>query len=236
MEALSFYLEREGAKFALMNNRNLQQLQKVKRVEAGGLCWVDFVPVDWVVFHPGVDPFLGVQRGEVLLAAGREWLKLPVPDIRRGLVDVQQSSDAGEYVDSRVTGFLVGDTVRNAIMVKKMRRFRYIVVVRQPDGIRKILGTMKNPARVRIDYRTGEEATGTQGYDFAFEWKSNDGAEVYLGLPSENQDVESPCCPVISLGNGRCLGLVLSPGGVPQRVSPVYVGPAFDSGLIAMEK
>jgi hypothetical protein len=184
----------------------LSSLQRITSPTPGGLCSVYFVPVEWVLFLPEVDPLYNTITEKVRLKEGRSWQRLPVPDRSRGLDEKQKGSDAGPFVESTVTGFLPFDSAKNEVMLKVMRYMRYIVVVTLANGIRKILGTLDNPVIFSRDFNSGAAAADDMGSPIQFTWVNDAGPDLYMIIPSEENVVDAAPQFIIGTGTGSGLG------------------------------
>lgn len=181
-------------------------MQRLKQPAAGGLCSIEFVPVNWIVYFPEVNPKYNTITQRIRLLDGKAWQVCPAPDRERSLIEAQKQNDGGMYIDSTIQAFLPFDSASNEVALKVMRYYRYIVVVNMPNGIRKLIGSMDNPARFSRDFNTGGDYTADMGSPIQFTWSSEDGPLIYLGIPSETEIVAAAPRLILGEGSGQALG------------------------------
>lgn len=189
----------------------LTPLQSITQSASGGLCHIDIVPVDWVIYFPEIDPLYETVTQKIRLQEGRAWMRLPVPDRARGFDENQKPSDAGPYVETTVSCFVPFATAGNEVLLQKMRYYRYIVVVALSNGIKRVCGTLDNPLLYSRSFGSGSSAESDMGSTVTFSWVSENSAAVYLGIPSDNEVVEAS--PHFILGTGTGAGLGDGSGG-----------------------
>lgn len=185
--------------------KSTPNLQRIKQPAHGGLCSIEFVPVDWVLFLPEINPKYNTITQKVRLMDGKAWQLCPSPDRERALIETQKESDGGIYVESSVSAFLPFGSVSNDVALSVMRYYRYLVVVNLPNGIRKLLGTIDNPVNFSRDFNSGSSVEADMGSPVSFSWINESAPVVYLGIPSEDEIVGAS--PVSILGTGDATGL-----------------------------
>jgi hypothetical protein len=83
-----------------------------------------------------------------------------------------QENDAGDYYMTEVGGFFPKMTPGTLALFSSMRKQRFIVVVEDNNGHKRVAGSLDNPMKFSFDASTGDNPKSRNGYRFMFKCQS----------------------------------------------------------------
>lgn len=208
---------------------SIQHLDRAS-IEVGGLCYFYFTPVESVLQWPVINPLSGTITDDLVLKAGKSWLRCEVIEKDRSFSENQKSEDPGDFFEMNITGFLPNDTPVNTYTTNLMKNRRFAIVTKERNGIMRLIGNSHSGATFIQSY-SSSDANGARGRSLSFQWQSPDSAPLYLTAVTADGDVINPpwVPPTHPSGSGRMV------------YDPIYLTPSegqttyTDSNLIGKE-
>lgn len=129
---------------------------------------VDIIFID-VKDVENIPEALGINiSSPVLLKEGKSWSKIEVTQETPGLEDKPNTSKGGIGRSINVQGFLAGHNDVLTSRLEKMKHKRFICIVIDFEGNKRLLGSLKNPMRFDWEFATGTKTNGRKGYELRF--------------------------------------------------------------------
>lgn len=184
-------------------------------LDAGGLCYFYFIPIEDVLQWPSVNPQSGSIVDDVVLKAEKTWMRCMVIENGKAYEEKLKSSDSGNYWEININGFLPGDSPINNLSVNKMKHRRFAVVTKERNGIMRLMGEQHNGVAFQADYSSAD-VNGVRGRSLSFSWVSQDTCPLYLtAVSADGEVINPPWTPPVS------------PGGSGRMVyDPIYIEPS----------
>jgi hypothetical protein len=79
-----------------------------------------------------------------------------------------QKSDAGEYYQIDIEGFMPGESVVNTKILNIIRKYRFLVIYQESDGTYRWTGGMNAGLQMELDYNSGAGNDNAKGYSIRF--------------------------------------------------------------------
>lgn len=148
-------------------------------IRVGGICYFYFTPWENVLQWPDINPLTGSCIGDVVLKGDKKWYRCQVINPNKAYTEKHSSSDAGNYMQCEVTGFLPDDQPDIAYSMNEMRYHHFAIVIVERNGIKRLIGDQFYSAYFSYDYDSSDDS-GVRGRKISFSWMSQDSAPVYL--------------------------------------------------------
>lgn len=126
----------------------------------------EWIPVSDVVSTPPVN-VLEISEADIVVADGKEWLD--GYSAFNSLIhnESESSSDQGSSFENVVSGFYPEASLAILQQLRSMQHGRYLLKVRDNQGILRLVGTLEDPLRFQADFTTATIG-GRKGYSFRF--------------------------------------------------------------------
>lgn len=157
----------------------VQHLRKAP-VNVPGVCWIFFFRWEDVQVWPKVDPQNGVINDQLVLKPDTILYALQVTDSGKFLRESEKFSSAGPFVDVQVAGRLVDDTTNNNLSIAAMRNHQFGLLVKERNGLIKLIGDKDSGADLEFDYNSGD-GLNARKYSMQFAWESPGRIPIFLG-------------------------------------------------------
>lgn len=171
----------------------IQHLDKPP-IKVGGLCEFYFAKREDVELWPLLNPETNTYTTPILLREGATWYRCQVIDPERDYTEESKSGDAGPFVELKLGGFLPDDSPINTISVGAMAYHDYIILLRERNGIQRLIGHEDAGAKFSHVYDSSD-GDGTRGRRLQFTFKNPSPAGIYLSIVTANGDVINPPWP-----------------------------------------
>lgn len=136
-----------------------------------GIVEVDFCPVEGVADIPSA--YSGSVTGSITLNAGYNWLKGEFVQRTSNYGGNMSRGAQGEYNTLEVQGFYPKITPSATFNFAEMQSCRYVVLAKDHNGYRRIIGSLESPAFFSFTEGSQNLGSGNQaGYNIQFNAKS----------------------------------------------------------------
>lgn len=143
----------------------------------GGSNALKFAYVDDVESIP--DAVMQTVDMAIVMKAGKRFYDLPFTLETLGFTDTQADSENGALYDKSVNGFCPCDVTMNAGVFNYMENSRFILVIDDNNGLRRIVGTVAEPLQFKADRVSPPTTVETPGYNFSFYGQGTQQAYIY---------------------------------------------------------
>lgn len=160
----------------------MKQATPTNRPLVSGIDSFDYLPTSHIKNFP--EPIgLQMNLAQIVLKPGKAWIPGIALDNTLDHEESRRSEEHGPLYDKKVTGQLPGDDV--AMQQLFLRHEYQPMVLRFTDrqGIRRLVGTPKEPVYLTARYEQGSKHTDRKGYGFSFQGR-HVRPSLYLVLPS----------------------------------------------------
>jgi hypothetical protein len=157
----------------------VQHLRKAP-VNVPGICWLFFFRWEDVQVWPKIDPINGVINDQLVLQPNTILYAAQVTDTGRFLRETDKVGAGGPYVETQVAGRLVDDTTNNNLSIAAMRFHQFGLLVKERNGLIKLIGDQDSGADLEFDYNSGE-GFNARKYNLQFSWESPGRIPIFLG-------------------------------------------------------
>lgn len=158
-------------------------------INVSGLCQFLYVPVDEVAQFPEVDPVNNTALSPVVLKAGRNWRTLKGIDKGQALSIAPKSDTGGDYIESAATAFHPDSDVLSESQFFKLKQFDYLLMLKERNGMIRIIGNEYAGAQFSYDYTSGE-ASSQRGHNLSFNWQSIFPPLIYNPYPAPETQID----------------------------------------------
>ena len=172
----------------------IQHMDRPSKISPGGLCEFFYAKKEDVFSWPLQNPATSTYTEEVILKEGKTWYRCQVIDPDRDYTEESKVGEAGPFVEMRLRGFLPDDSPINTLTAGTMPLHEYVVVLRERNGIQRLLGSEDAGAKFAQTYESAD-ADGTRGRSLVFTWRSQFNAGIYLSVVTAGDDVVNPPWP-----------------------------------------
>lgn len=143
----------------------------------GGSNALKFAYVDDVESIP--DAIMQTVDQAIVMKTGKRFYDLPFTIETLGFTDTQSDSENGAMYEKSVKGFCPCDVSTNAAAFNYMENSRFILVVNDNNGLRRIIGTVAEPLQFKADRVSPAVTAETPGYNFSFYGQGAQQAYIY---------------------------------------------------------
>lgn len=120
-----------------------------------------------------------VQSALVAFSAGAGWLTGYATRETLAYTEETQLDDNGNYYNLTVAGFVPGDKPELEQILAEMEMRRHLVVLKDPAGILRIIGSKAQPLDFSASFGSGAARADQKGYTFKFTGASSVRAPQY---------------------------------------------------------
>jgi hypothetical protein len=132
----------------------------------GSLVEINFIDVKDIDIIP--DP-IGINLYDpVVLKTDKTWSLIQVSQETPGFDEESNYSQSGTGLNISVKGFIPGHNDVLESRLQSMLRKKFVLVVSDFEGRKRIIGTLKNPLRFKWSFSTGNRTNSRKGYDIQF--------------------------------------------------------------------
>lgn len=158
-----------------MLNRTSQhgKLLRIPGAQKPGLCRLLYIPVERVL----TDPLVIYPTGtiSVMPTISSKFNTALFLNYSKDYIEQQKEEEGGDLFDIIVNGFLPFEVIGNHNTLNTAKHHRYIVLVTNPEGRTKWLGTKDNPVKLIQGYDSGRKgSSSSKGSTLSFVWRSED--------------------------------------------------------------
>lgn len=164
----------------LNKNKQIPALLRSKTPQAPGLCKLYFIAVENLSADPSVFSSPGI-----IAALPTLWAKFAtaeLPNFNRDYSEEQREDDGGDFLEITINGFLPFENSTQHSYLRNMQHHRYVLMVVNPLGLVKWIGTKENPVKMLQSYSSSKRGGSSSGTNIRFVWRSKEKPPV-LGIP-----------------------------------------------------
>ena len=154
--------------------------QNSHNLNAGGLCYFEFVPKEWLAQDLQFNIAANYVSTAVVLIAGKSWLKAICLPQSIGFSESQNITAAGQKFNQTLVGSINGDDLTTASLFNALPYHEYVIIYTGRNGEKKIIGTKQKGMRFNATLSTGTDYAGKHSYTLQFEFESAERAPYYL--------------------------------------------------------
>jgi hypothetical protein len=129
---------------------------------------------------PKLDPVNGVINDQLVLLPNTILYAAQVTDTGRFLREAGKVGAGGPYVEVQVSGRLVDDTTNNNLSVGAMRFHQFGLLIKERNGLIKLIGDKDSGADLDFDYTSGD-GFNARKYNVQWNWESPGRIPIFLG-------------------------------------------------------
>jgi hypothetical protein len=109
---------------------------------------------------------------DIVLTQGASWLSGYATSRTLSFEEKMQENDAGKYFLTEINGFYPKLCPEAIELFTKMKDSRFIVVVTDNNGYKRVCGTTANPMNFTFDQDSGSRVSARNGFTFRFRCQS----------------------------------------------------------------
>jgi hypothetical protein len=145
----------------------------------GSLILIEYLPVQYIATFNRSSKSLITAAG-LTLKAGAAWNKIYCSQDTMGHRQQEVKDDNGTSWQQTVVGFIPADqpAIEEELLTLTGQQ-QYIVRVTHPDGLVRIVGTLKDPVDLKLDTNTQTSVPGPSGTAISFAGITHDRALMY---------------------------------------------------------
>jgi hypothetical protein len=132
----------------------------------GSLTTIHFVPVEDVLSIPA--PVDYTVSDPVVMAVDKNWYTAEVTQDTPGFSEKEFKGKEGSGLNVLVEAFIPGHNPTITSILNGMRYRRFLLIVKDQEGQKRLLGSLKNPMRFKWEFDTGNKAASLKGYKITF--------------------------------------------------------------------
>lgn len=132
----------------------------------GGVETIEFALVSDIASIPDVVE-MKVPTG-IIMNTGKRFYKAPVTLESTLFADTATDSEHGKSYEKSITGFCPCDCNENAAQFDEMENARFVVIVKDNNGVKRIVGTIAEPLQFSIGRSTAQSTSETPGINLSF--------------------------------------------------------------------
>ena len=133
----------------------------------GSLIRIDYIP-SWQIstFNPG--PNNTIAAADIILYEPYSWQNIYCSQDTMGHQQTLTNDENGEIWQHQVQGFIPGDESDIETGLLQLTQQRYVLRITRPNGMVKIVGSVKQPLNLKIDSNSQLSVPGTPGTTVGF--------------------------------------------------------------------
>lgn len=145
----------------------------------GGYTSFVFSPIQFIA---GVQRSISANAPIALVSflGGYDWLSGYATMQSLAYTEEPKTDDNGTYYDLTIAGFIPGDKPELEQVLADMEQQRHLVVLKDPAGILRLVGTDKQPLTFLASYSSGAARSDQKGYTFKFSGTSSVRAPQFI--------------------------------------------------------
>ncbi len=147
----------------------LQDITPLKEADnLGGLNNIEFALVDDIASIPDANGML-IATGIVMKAgAGKRFYCAPLTLESKGFTETGNDSSNGTSYSKQVAGFCPADVSENAGLFEQMENARFVLIVKDSNDRKRVVGTIEEPLQFKIDRNTQTNIDGNAGVNITW--------------------------------------------------------------------
>jgi hypothetical protein len=158
--------------------KSLSDMSRVNASQSGGYVKIQFIPVQFVTAIGDYSSTDGTIKSYTLVG-GKSFYELKVPFSKRSFSEVQKDATAGPYFEISAEAYSPFETIPNHVLRNQLKHYRFIVLITMPSGVKRLMGSIANGAKLTTSYNTGGDFRGIPGAMLTFSWLNEDICPIY---------------------------------------------------------
>lgn len=132
----------------------------------GGINSFRYIPISEVLYLS--EAIEGKVCEPLTIKAPGRWYDFYATEGTMGFNEVKENSPHGDFYKVRLSGFVPKDRPELIHALNKMRNQKFIIDYTDNNGLRKIIGTIDEPLRLKHSFDTGADVPNRAGTSFEF--------------------------------------------------------------------
>lgn len=125
-----------------------------------------------------MNPASGVLADAVQLKPGKSFYTIEAIEKDRLLKEEEKMGNEGPFTEHTINFDVAGNSAELLLQINPTRFHRYGVIVKDRDGMQRLLGDEDSGCRLTSNYSSGD-IEGTRKWSCSFSWQSQQNAPVY---------------------------------------------------------
>ncbi len=144
----------------------MQNIVPINLDNTGGIAKSWFVPVEDVVSIPEAIEYTVAEP--VVMDAEKNWYTIESAADTQGYDEKELKGKEGSGISIMYRAFIPGHNPTLTSIFNGMRHRRFLLIVKDQEDQKRLLGSLKNPMRFKYEFQTGNKTSASKGYEITF--------------------------------------------------------------------